>query len=202
MRADREAAKGTSATAPGLPEPGAEARAARRVVAVYALVFAAAAALLWPRLALPYSSAEARFVHQGMRLLALTPGPDFSGGGTDGEGRALALVMLQVGCTERAVRAVVLLGLFLAGYCALEAARARSMGTAALMAALCAGVPAAWNAELARPAWCAAAPAGLMLLALRRGGGFASLLTLGLAAAGAAGLARLDAPTALLAGGA
>lgn len=199
MSGERSTAESTSGGAAGLPSVPTDAREARRVTAVYLAVFAAIVVLFAGGLSLPFSSAECRFVHQGLRLLAMSEAPDLPADASDGEARALALLMSQTGVTERAVRLAILLGFLLAGFAVLETVRAKRVATAALCAAIFGGLPAFADADLVRPAFFAVAPIALMLLALRRAPLGAGIGTLIVAILGAAGAVRLEPRTGLLA---
>jgi hypothetical protein len=176
----------------GFDDGGSE----HRTKIFFSALAAVALAASLGRLALPFTTAEAGFVHQAMRALALVEGPDFAPVGSLREAGILARAFFETGLTERAARLLFVLSLAAAGLLALTAAKAVRASSAFAVALLLLGAPALLRADVVSPGLLYAAPAACALLAVARGGrGFAVVATLSSGAALFA-TARLDPGTA------
>jgi hypothetical protein len=164
-----------------------EPRRAFQLLAVFALVVAFAAAS-WGRLALPFSTGEAAFVHAALRASGQAMPPDFPGAPQAPQARTLAVVQQLVGPGERALRIACLLMLAISGWVLAELILAPSLATAITPLLFLLASPDVTRADFLRPETFAVLPATLALLAAPIGGFVsAARALLGLGGALAAG---------------
>jgi hypothetical protein len=88
-----------------------------------AIAFTAAA---WDRLSLPFSTGEARFVHQALRESGQVGSPDFCADPNRVPAQILVVVQQLVGSSERALRSAMLVLLFASGWFLAEIVPGRS----------------------------------------------------------------------------
>src|SRR5436190_13093691 len=147
------------------PEP----RRGLHLLALLAIAVAFTVAA-WNRLALPFSTGEATFVHAALRASGQAMPPDFPGAPPAPEACTLATIQQLFGSTERALRIACLLLLAVSGWVLAELILAPTLATALTPLLFLLASPDVTRADFLRSETLVVLPASLALLAAPIGG--------------------------------